>query len=175
MRKLKEAKDKLAKTAVENNTINKPDDVTDESINLEDNYVANFHWNQNRNRFNRTGPSISAESPVCKNKCDECENSFKTKEELKSYMKVHRETQGFKCDKCRMSTKTYRQLKNHIEIKHRAKSIFVVFGKNQCVKNKRTVLFCILENPRHADFNFTVIFGLSVNFHMTKMSGANSK
>ena len=88
----------MAKSSVENDINNTPDDTTDDSINLEDDYVEDFYWQQNKSRFNRTGPSSLAKGPAYRNICDKCQNSFRTLGELSNHKKEHRERPKFKCE-----------------------------------------------------------------------------
>ena len=139
LRKLKKATDNLAKSSIENNTNNHSDEVdeiTDHSINLEDDYVANFYWEQNKNRYKRTGPVFSAEAPVDMNKCDVCQKSFRTLENLRTHKRTeHIETPRFKCDRCGFVTKTLVQLKEHKEVRHGNKNIVCRFWKqSRCRK-----------------------------------------
>ena len=145
LKKLKEAKDNLAKSSVENNSNITLDDVTDDSLNLEDDYVEDFYWLQDKSRFKRTGPSSLAEAPVYRNKCDKCQDSFKTLDELSNHKKKHRERPVFKCDRCSVSTTTYNQLQKHIEIKHKAKRIICRFWEQSRCKKQDN---CNYFHPR---------------------------
>ena len=148
LKNLKEAKDNLAKSSVENNTNITLDDVTDESLNLEDDYVESFYWHQNNSRFKRTGPSSLPEAPVYRNKCDKCQNSFKTVNELSTHKKEHRDRPVFKCNKCSESTTTYNQLKKYIDIKHRAKNIICRFLKQSMCKKQDNCTFLHPRKPQ---------------------------
>ena len=163
-KKLREANDNLTKSSIERNTAEIMDDVIDDSLNLEDDYVKDFYWHQKRNRLNRTGPSSSADTSVYSNKCDLCPSSFKTMELLRTHKREHKGIPGFKCEKCSVSTTTKDQLKKHIEIKHRAKSIICRFWKQSRCNKQDNCAYLHPKKPQPCRFQFDCNFWPNCKF-----------
>ena len=153
LNKLIDAKDKAIKEVAVGD-MKDNNDTIDVSLDLEDDYVSDYYFEQSKNRLNRTGPMVQAQRPNMFN-CNLCVESFVSQGHLNEHMRRHhkgtnnnRNQKLSYCRKCNFSTNEKNQLTKHLHEEHGMNKRICYFWKQGRCNRMENCLFLHPEPPR---------------------------